>query len=141
MSDGNLRTIFRTRMPDVHWQGIETWSTGQGIPDMNGCVGGKEFWIENKQTSGWTITFEPGQVAWHERRIRAGGATFVAVRRQSPAGPRKGAAVDTLWLFKGSNIRRLAEEGLKENTFASLISSGGPARWDWDGVRRILTSH
>jgi len=72
MSDGNLRQIFQQYIPEAHWQSIETL-IGRGTPDMNGCLNGTEFWIENKLTSGWAVTFETGQVAWAERRVRAGG--------------------------------------------------------------------
>lgn len=141
MSDGNLRTIFRTRLPEVHWQGIETWSTGQGVPDMNGCIDGQEFWIENKLTTGWAVTFEPGQVAWHERRVRAGGRVLLAVRRQSKGGPRLGAATDELWLFRGQESRAVSVDGLKGGQPVLGIWPGGPARWNWDTIRKILIHH
>lgn len=138
MSDGNLRSLFQKHLPDIHWQPIETWSTGQGVPDVNGCCGGREFWIENKATGGWTIHFEPGQVAWAERRVRAGGRTFVAVRRQANAGPRRGQAVDELWLFNGESARALALNGLKAGPRPLVQTSGGPARWDWPKIRQLL---
>lgn len=139
MSDGNLRHIFQKYLPQVHWQGVETWSTGQGVPDMNGCIGGVEFWIENKVTSGWKVNFEVGQVAWAERRIRAGGRVFLAVRRKVPAGPIRGSATDELWLFHGSLMRRISCDGLKAEEKEPLIKhDGGPAAWDWVTIRRIL---
>lgn len=138
MSDGNLRTIFRTRLPEAHWQGIETWSTGQGVPDMNGCLQGHEFWIENKLAKGWKVNFEPGQVAWAERRIRAGGRVFLAVRRQATAGPRRGGAFDELWLFRGQESRAVEADGLKGKQSVLGIWHNGPARWDWAQIRIIL---
>lgn len=140
MSDGNLRALFQKHLPDVHWQSIETL-IGRGTPDMNGCFDGQEFWIENKSTSGWKVIFETGQVAWHERRARAGGRTFVAVRRQASAGPRRGAATDELWLFDGKQSREISSFGLKDASVPFLRLPGGPAKWDWQAVRRVLIHH
>jgi hypothetical protein len=138
VSDGNLRTIFQKHLPEVHWQPIETWSTGQGVPDANGCLAGQEFWIENKLTDGWKVNFEPGQVAWAERRIRAGGRVLLAVRRKTNAGPRRGDACDELWLFNGSQSRAVSVDGLK-GAKPLVIEGNGPAKWDWDTIRKVLT--
>jgi hypothetical protein len=138
MSDGGLRQLFAKHLPEVHWQGIETGGTGRGIPDLNGCVGGVEFWIECKLTGAWAVTFEIGQVAWLERRARAGGRTFVAVRRHAPSGPRRGAAIDALYLYPGVAARTLSEKGMA-GAPALGMWPGGPARWDWDRVSLYLT--
>lgn len=138
MSDGNLRQIFQKMLPEVHWQGVETWSTGQGVPDMNGCLQGHEFWIENKVTSGWKVNFEVGQIAWAERRLRAGGVVFLAVRRKAPAGPIRGDATDELWLFAGEQMRQISIEGIRNITPFGRWN-GGPVRWDWSAVRAALT--
>lgn len=131
-ADGGLSDIYLKHLPQFHWQ--STWSLGGGAPDINGCLDGQELWIENKSTSGWAVKFEFGQVAWHERRLRAGGRTFVAVRRLASAGPRRG---DELWLFRGDQARQLEEKGLKE-TRPIFWEQGGPARWHWDEVGRIF---
>src|SRR4051812_6825832 len=136
-TDGGLRQIFQKHLPKVHWQSIETL-IGRGTPDMNGCIDGHEFWIENKSTRGWAVIFEIGQVAWHERRLRAGGRTFVAVRRLATAGPRRGAAVDELWLFPGKDARELEAFGLKGAATVLNYSTGGPAKWDWESIGKIL---
>ena len=137
MSDGNLRQLFQKYLPEFHWQGVETFSTGQGVPDMNGCVYGIELWVENKLTSGWKVNFEMGQVAWAERRVRAGGRVFLAVRRKAPAGPKRGDAVDELWLFHGSQMRAVAEQGLKDQQ-PRRLETGGPARWNWPAIKDHL---
>lgn len=137
MIDGGINQLFQKRLPEVHWQRIETL-VGRGTPDLNGCLWGREFWIEGKSTSGWAVIFEPGQTAWHERRIRAGGRTFVAVRRIATAGPRRGAACDELWLFRGQEARQLEAEGLKGDQSVIGIWDRGPARWDWDHIRKVL---
>lgn len=138
-SDGGLRALMQTHLPEIHWQAIETWSTGQGVPDANGCLDGKEFWLENKRTFGWKVDLSAQQIAWLERRARAGGRVFVAVRRMSAAGPRKGGASDALYIFRGTDARTLAREGLQSATLMPLCSSfGGPKSWDWAEVKRIL---
>lgn len=139
MSDGDLRMKFKSFLPEFHWQSIETWSTGQGVPDMNGCLEGIECWIENKKTTGWTVDVEPHQIAWLERRSRAGGRCFVAVRRVVPAGPRRGDACDDFYLFNGSDSRQLKQHGLKVHGPQSLIHcKAGPAKWDWHAIKSHL---
>lgn len=138
MSDGELRQAFSSHLRDFHWQAVETWSTGQGVPDVNFCFGGVEGWIENKSTSGWVVDLSPSQIGWIERRIRNGGRVFIAVRRLATAGPRKGAAVDELYLFPGFEVRALADGGLDRKK-AIGVWSRGPAKWDWATIRLILT--
>ena len=141
--DGGLSSLFQKHLPMAHWQGIETGGTGRGIPDLNYCLDGQEGWIELKSTAAWAVKIEPGQVAWIERRARAGGRVFVAVRRKSPPGPRKGPGGDELWLLDHRAARELATPGVGLNDFPrSLVlelSFGGPARWDWDRVKDVLT--
>src|SRR5262245_12716207 len=81
MRDGGLRALLVRNLPRVHFQSVETWSTGQGVPDLNYCVDGSEGWIELKKSDGWVVDFEPQQIAWLERRARAGGRVFVFVSR------------------------------------------------------------
>ena len=40
---------MRTNLPQIHLQRIETGMTGAGVPDVNGCAKGKEFWVELKE--------------------------------------------------------------------------------------------
>lgn len=139
MSDGDLRNIFKSRLFAAHWQPIESWSTGQGVPDAEYCFpGGLSGWIEHKKTTAFAVDFQPHQVGWIERRLRAGGRVFVAVRRVASAGPRKGRAVDELHLFGGLSARSLSENGIGETE--SIGSwGGGPSAWDWYRIAAILT--
>jgi hypothetical protein len=135
--DGGLRQLLRQNIPRAHWVPIETGGTGRGIPDMNYCLDGAEGWIEGKQTSGWTVDLRPEQVAWLERRARAGGRVLIAVRRVCAPGPRRVGA-DELWLLRGSQARMAKTLGLRgatpEGELLLGVWSGGPARWDWDEV-------
>lgn len=141
VSDGNLRTIFQKHLPEAHWQPVETL-VGRGIPDVEYCFpGGITGWIENKLTNGWTVDISPNQIAWAERRVRVGGRVFLAVRRQTNAGPRRGAATDELWLFNGSQSRQVSLTGLKAPIQPIGCWPSGPSRWNWEAIRKILQHH
>ena len=89
-----------------------------------------------KATSSYRVHFQQFQVAWIHRRVRAGGRVWVAVRRSHGGGPRRGAAVDELWLVSGQHILLLEERGLHAKTARYWI--GGPSRWAWPEVLDIL---
>lgn len=138
--DDGLRGIFHTRLrQDCHWQAIETGGVGLGVPDSNVCIESLERWVEFKSTDAWAVVFRPEQISWHRKRIRTGGVTFIAVRRRHSGGPRKGPAVDELWLCSGRWAERLQEGGLQDREVEWCgVWSHGPSRWDWDTVRMHL---
>ena len=138
MADGDLGKLVQRYLPGPHWQRVETGGTGRGIPDINGCLDGVEVWIENKATDGWTAGLRPEQVGWIDRRARAGGRVFVLVRRTTVSGPRRGDAVDDLYLHAGRDVVELAQRGLQQGPRPLLHSSGGPSRWNWASVRNWL---
>lgn len=140
MADDNLRTKLREGLVTfrAHCQSIESAMTGGGIPDLNVCSDGVEVWVECKKTDGWTAgDVKVGQVGWHLARHRAGGRTLFATRRRAAAGPRRGAAVDELWLHSGLYGHELREGGLRAAP-ALLVTEGGPARWDWPSVYDVI---
>lgn len=127
MSDGELRAIFRKHLKGFDLLAVETGGTASGVPDLNGCKAGVEFWCEMKACDHWRCHIRPMQVGWIERRLRYGGRVFVAVRR----------AREHLWLYHGSVIRRLIDERL--DAVPCLGSwDGGAARWDWAAIERHL---
>lgn len=131
MIDGGLGALFQKHLPLVHWQRIETGMTGRGIPDLNFCFDGVEGWIENKITRAYAIAFKPEQVGWLLRRTRAGGRTFVAVRRMT-------FIYDELYLFPGSMAADLKTNGLPRKAVA--FGHDGPAHWHWDLIfHRLIT--
>ena len=142
MRDGGLVKLLRANLPTVHWQAIETWSTGQGVPDANGCHQGAEFWVECKLATGYVVPLRAEQVAWLERRTRAGGRTFIMVRQQAPAGPRRGPKIDHLWLFPGSMARDLFTRACTLQPEYSHLAlgcwAGGPAKWPWQVILKTL---
>lgn len=136
-SDGGLRKLFKDKYPDAHFQPVESWSTGLGVPDTEYCFpGGLTGWVEYKQTGAWAVRISPEQVAWAERRSRVGGRVFLAVRRQAKAGPRR-VAVDTLFLYRGTQARAVLLDGVRTPPLATW--DGGPGRWEWSKVRALLT--
>lgn len=134
--DGGLRALFAERLPAFHWQSVETGLTGRGVPDSNYCYAGVEGWCEFKFTQGLAVPIRPEQIGWHMRRHRAGGRTFIVVRRTCAEGPRR-AAADELYLYTGADARDLRAVGLRMPPLR--LYEGGPARWDWAGVALVLT--
>lgn len=140
--DDGLRALFRRHLPLVHWQSIESGSTGRGVPDSNYCYQGCEGWIECKATKAYGVTLRPEQIGWIARRVRAGGRVHVAVRRRHGGGPRLGPPVDELWIFHGRYVKTAKLYGLRSPAMLGVcrVWHGGPARWDWDGVLGAITS-
>ena len=144
--DGDLRPLFRSRLRvGWDWQSVETGGTGRGIPDANWCSQSTEGWCEMKVTTGLAVDLRPEQVAWLTRRAMHGGRVHVAVRRKASAGPRRGAALDELWLLDGAHAKLLKETGLRPHLWEGCPRSpllghwpGGPARWDWEAVGEAL---
>lgn len=132
-ADGDLRRLFRAHLPAFHWVSIETGACAPGTPDSNFCFDGSEGWVEFKTTPGWAVPLRPAQVAWLDRRGRAGGKVYVAVRRRT-------ADVDELWLLNGAAARQLRAGGLR-GAQALGAWGGGPSAWDWGSVSSILTGN
>ena len=82
MRESDLRKLIRQKLPMVHWQAVETGGTGLGVPDLNGCYEGVEFWVELKLVKrGLKLGLSPTQIAWLARRHRVGGRAWVFARR------------------------------------------------------------
>lgn len=133
--DGELRRILRANLPDGDWQSIESGGTVTGLPDSNYCFpGGHEGWVEGKLIHGWTVKMRPAQIGWMDRRSRRGGRCFVFVRRLNDRA-------DELHVLRGSEV--VAFSGARCNLLehrASARFAGGPSRWDWGAIRKILMS-
>lgn len=136
--DGGLWPLIKAGLPNWDFQRIETGGTGRGIPDVNGCLLGNEIWVELKGTDGWKPIIRPEQVGWAERRTRAGGRVFLAVRRQCAAGPRRIVA-DELWVYRADGFRTVATMGLKDNP-PVLFYRDGPRNWDWAEIQELFLS-
>jgi hypothetical protein len=124
--DGDLRTIFRRKLPQFDWCSLESPLTGRGIPDSNYCHDGCEGFVEFKKTEGWAVQLRSEQVGWIMRRWRHGGRVWVAVRRKSAE----------LWLVPGDRSIQLKCHGLK--AVPAEHWDGGPGAWDWERVAYLL---
>ena len=66
-------------LKDAHLVRIES-RVGLGIPDVNGCIDGKDFWLELKVIKGNSLRLSKFQKAWIYERLRVGGNVFVLAR-------------------------------------------------------------
>jgi hypothetical protein len=135
-SDDGLRRIVQDKIPRAHWQPIETGGIAPGVPDLNGVLAGTESWVECKATDTMRIKFEPGQIPWIDRRTRAGGRVWIAIRRRHEGGLRRGPAVDQLWLYPGYVVKELASLTLDDPliSMSGSMWEGGPSGWNWTRV-------
>ena len=106
-ADDGLRALVSRHLATwhgevVHWTPLETAATVSGVPDLNGCWRGHEVWVECKATAHWAVSVSEFQVGWHRRRARAGGSTFVLVRRRLGSATARRGAFDELWLVPGT---------------------------------------
>lgn len=139
--DGGLRGLFRDKLRvGWHWQSIETGGTGRGVPDSNFCVGGVEGWVEFKKTEGWTVDLRTEQIGWLLERSVRGGRCFVVIRRKNQGGPRRGASVDEVWIYRGAMARRLKLEGLRLQEGLIYHGTGGPGEWNWVKIAEALVT-
>jgi hypothetical protein len=137
--DGGLRQLFQKNLPEAHWQSVETWGTGVGVPDAEFCFhGGHQGWIEFKITDANKTSLTPEQAAWITRRVRYGGNVYIGVRRKRAAGARTPER-DELWLFHGADARAILDGGITSVEPLGMWP-GGPAKWDWAAILGILTT-
>lgn len=99
---------IKKALPYVHWQRIES-STGQGIPDVNGCIGGDSFWLELKVVSGIKVHLRSSQVAWLMRRSDVGGSAWILIKKK-----------DIIYLYHAYQAKELMKQGLKLSAHATF---------------------
>ena len=112
---------IKRALPYVHWQRIET-GTGQGVPDVNGCIGGDEFWLELKIAQGNKVKITPGQIAWLMQRIDAGGKAWIIVKKK-----------EQVFIYNGYQGAFLLDKGLKLQPVATMNKP-----FDWEDFLRII---
>ena len=124
----NLWLLMRKNLPKIHLQRIETGMTGAGVPDVNGCAKGKEFWAELKEIhSGNQLTLRPMQISWIAKRAMHGGQVFVLARKNSEI---KLFHVDGL-----EGIKELVKGGFKSTALLTLTIP-----YDWEALNTALLS-
>ena len=62
--------------PKIHFTRIES-KTINGIPDLNGCMASKEFWMELKSDYVGYPKLSKWQISWINKRLAAGGAVLI----------------------------------------------------------------
>ena len=126
--EAQLWKLLRDNVPSVHWQRIETGMTGAGVPDVNGCAKGKEFWVELKEIhSGNKITLRPMQISWLAKRASFGGQVFVMARKNDEI---KLYHIDSL-----TGIQDLVKTGYKSNALVTLTIP-----YNWNALVTALLS-
>ena len=124
----NLWLLIRENLKQIHLQRIETGMTGAGVPDVNGCAKGKEFWVELKEIhSGNKLTLRPMQISWLAKRASHGGQVFVMARKNDEI---KLYHIDSL-----TGIKDLVNEGYNHK---ALVTLNIP--YDWDALATALLS-
>jgi penicillin-binding protein-related factor A (putative recombinase) len=124
----NLWLLMRKNLPQIHLQRIETGMTGSGVPDVNGCGKGKEFWAELKEIhSGNQLNLRPMQISWLAKRASHGGQVFVLARKN---GIIKLFHVDSL-----TGIKELVKGGFKSKALLTL-----EVPYDWKALNTALLS-
>ena len=124
----NLWLLLRSNLPEIHLQRIETGMTGAGVPDVNGCAKGKEFWIELKEIhSGNALTLRPMQISWLAKRASHGGQVFVMARKDNEI---KLYHIDSL-----TGIQELVETGFKSKALLTLTIP-----YNWGALNTALLS-
>jgi len=102
--------------------------TGAGVPDVNGCAKGKEFWVELKEIhSGNKLTLRPMQISWLAKRASYGGQVFVMARKNDEI---KLYHIDSL-----SGIQDLVKEGYSSDALVTLTIP-----YNWDALATALLS-
>jgi len=131
-NEATFSKLVKSHLPvGAHWQRIETGGTGTGIPDVNLCYEGKEIWIELKLVKGKRIDLSPTQIAWHMKRTKAGGRTWI-LARHTYDGVRIGKG-DKIYLWEGNQAKALKELGMNcENSLT------WEAPFDWEDIMKNI---
>jgi len=70
----------------VHWVRMESWAS-PGVPDVNGCLNGNDFWVELKvlttKSDKKFPKWRPHQIVWQTSRTRVGGCVWNLVHHPS----------------------------------------------------------
>ena len=122
--ESRLWKALRDGVTDVHWTRIESWSS-PGVPDVNCCASFGEFWIELKVTKSNRIALAPHQIAWHFKRSRYGGRSYILTRE---------AARDPLYLFSGRFVRELSDN--KIHQIEPMVKI--PHQYDWEKLMTVI---
>jgi hypothetical protein len=91
----DLKKQLEKAKKQIHFVRVENLIE-QGTPDLNCCYEGVEFWLELKADDGRIPRLSKYQIAWHYRRHKAGGKSWILQRTQKD---------ERLKLFEGSGTK------------------------------------
>ena len=74
--ESKLFQRIKNNIKNIDFTRIES-TTIQGIPDVNGCGNGVEFWLELKSTPDNIPVLSKFQIAWCFKRTQHGGRVFI----------------------------------------------------------------
>lgn len=74
--ESKLWQRIKKNITKPHFIRVES-NTINGIPDINGCWSGKEFWIELKSDKVGYPKLSKWQIAWINKRIKHGGVVII----------------------------------------------------------------
>ena len=74
--ESKLWQRIKKHMTKPHFIRVES-NTINGIPDINGCWKGKEFWIELKSDKVGYPKLSKWQISWINKRIKHGGIVII----------------------------------------------------------------
>ena len=80
--ESKLWQRIKTNLKNPHLMRLES-STINGIPDINGCWAGKEFWIELKSDKVSYPKLSKWQISWINKRISVGGIVIICIEALS----------------------------------------------------------
>jgi hypothetical protein len=134
----DLRAVMQRKLKRVHWQQIDQ----DGVPNLNGCLGGKEFWVHCVTATGWKPEMRRSLVRWICRRAAMGVPIFVFTRSARLLGAYRGIPTDEVWLIDGNYASELRSWGLKKLPRKAVLGvwEGGFAKWDWPAILKALTA-
>lgn len=116
-----------TSQTGVHWTRVEAWSL-PGVPDVNGCLDGVDFWVELKvlttKSDKKFPKWRPHQIAWQTSRTSVGGLVWNLVHHLSS---------NRLYFIRGDNLAKRLMDG-DEGNYDGWIDM--PT--DYDGWSRVL---
>ena len=68
--------LIQKKQKTWHFVRIES-STINGIPDVNACIDGNEFWLELKSNDAKNYGVSKYQINWFLKRNKSGGKAFI----------------------------------------------------------------
>ncbi len=100
-------------------------TAGAGMPDVNCCHNGIEFWIELKIVREGRVQLRSSQVAWITARAGHGGRAFILAKHG-----------EDLLVYRGNQVYNLAMANGYINKVAAAKVFVGP--WDWKLILDFL---